>query len=309
MDLRAVDPEQADASRRLSLPAVLGLRRVGPGDDEVFEGPVSPNLGPRVFGGQVFAQAVVAGVRTFPESSRFHYASAQFLRPADGHAPIRFHVEALRDGRAFAQRIVRAVQHDRVVLFAVVSGHVPEPGYAHQTCRFEGPGPEDSPTAQEWFADWPEHARRTGLMATELGLDLRFPTAPTRLAALRGQVTTPTQSVWMRSSEPLPDLPDGRPDPVLHAGALAYLSDLLLLSSSLGPHRRTMYDEGLQFATINHALWMHDEVRVDDWVRYEQVTPWMGHGTSMGRGELFAPDGRLVGSVGQEGLVRIVAGE
>ncbi len=312
VDLRSVNPEDVDLSKRLSLPAILDLRRLDPAevdadpDEVVFEGPVTTNTGPRVFGGQVFGQAVAAGGRTMPEGYELHHVTSYFLRPADGHAPIRFHVKHLRDGRAFTQRIVEAIQHGRRLFYGIASGHVPEPGYSHQVSRFEGPGPEESPTGEEWLAEWPREAAVTAIMQAELGLDLRFPVPPVRLATLRGEVTEPRQSVWMRSRDRLPDLPDGRSDPVIHAAALAYLSDLLLVSASLGPHRRTMYEDGLQFATINHALWLHAPVRVDEWVRYEQSCPWMGNGTNMGRGELFAPDGRMVGSVAQEGLVRFV---
>lgn len=80
---------------------------------------------PRVFGGQVLGQAVAAGGRTLPEDSGVHHVNAQFLRPAAAHVPITFRVEPLRDGRTFGHRVVYAVQRDRPILFAVVSGHAP----------------------------------------------------------------------------------------------------------------------------------------------------------------------------------------
>lgn len=318
MDLRELDLGDGDASQRLALPDLLTLRPVDADDGvggagprtasevSVFEGPVTTNTGSRVFGGLVLGQVVAAAAHTLPEGFAVHHLSGQFAGPADGHASLRFHVKHVRDGRAFALRTVEAVQHGRVVFAGLVSGYVGGEGIDHQASRLEGPDPQESPNGDSWYAPWPDHVRYTQRLEQELGLELRFPGPPVHVAALRGEPTAPRQSVWVRSREPLPDLPDGRLDTLRHAAGLAYISDVLLLGSSLGPHRRTMFDPDVQVATINHALWLHAPVRIDDWVRVDQSAPWSGNGTAMCRSELFARDGRLVGSVGQESLIRIL---
>lgn len=320
MDLRELDLGDGDGSPRLSLPELLTLHRVpatrggpedpgveGPAGPLVFQGRSTANTGSRVFGGLVLGQVVAAAALTLPDGYPVHHLSGQFAGPADGRAPLTFHVKHVRDGRAFALRTVEAVQHGRVVFSGLVSGHVGGKGIDHQVPLLQGPGPEDSPSGDAWYASWPDHVKYTRRLELELGLELRFPSPPVHVAALRGEPAAPEQSVWVRSAVPLPDLPDGRPDPVLHAAAFAYVSDVLLLGTSLGPHRRTMFDSDVQVATINHALWLHAPVRVDDWVRVDQSAPWSGNGVAMCRSELFAPDGRLVGSVGQESLIRILS--
>ncbi len=328
MDLRELNLGEGDAAERLSLPELLTLHPVSssgrePADADsddsdgdggergpapgLFEGPSTSNTGSRVFGGLVLGQVVAAAALTLPDGYPVHHLSGQFAGPADGRAPLRFHVKHVRDGRAFAIRTVEAIQHGRVVFAGLVSGHVGGEGIDHQVPRLEGPGPEESPNGDAWYAPWPDHVRYTQRLELELGLELRFPSPPVHVAALRGEPTEPRQSVWVRSAVPLPDLPDGRPDPVLQAAAFAYISDLLLLGSALGPHRRTMFDPEVQVATINHALGLHAPVRVDDWIRVDQSAPWSGNGVAMCRSELFSPDGRLVGSVGQESVVRILS--
>lgn len=319
MDLRELDLDDGNGPPRLTLPELLSLRRVAADDDaaapsggwsresSVFEGPSTANTGSRVFGGLVLGQVVAAAALTLPEGFPVHHLSGQFVGPADGRAPIRFHVKHVRDGRAFATRTVEATQHDRVAFAGLVSGHVPVDGVVHQIPTLEGLGPDEARTGEEWYAPWPDHARYAQRLELELGLEIRFATEPVHVPTLRGEPTQPRQSVWVRSRERFPDLPGGEVDPVAHAAGLAYLSDLLLLGSALGPHRKTMYDPDVQLATINHGLWLHGPlVRADEWIRIDQSAPWTGNGMAMCRSELFATNGRLVGSVAQESMIRIV---
>src|SRR5260370_5453039 len=59
----------------------------------------------RVYGGQVFAQALVAARRTVDDPSReAHSAHGYFILPRDLAAPIVYFVDRLRDGRSFTSR-------------------------------------------------------------------------------------------------------------------------------------------------------------------------------------------------------------
>jgi len=42
---------------------------------------------------------------------------------------------------------------------------------------------------------------------------------------------------------------------------------------------------------------------------YAQESPWSGHARGLGRGLIFTKDGRLIASVMQEGLVRVIKPE
>jgi acyl-CoA thioesterase-2 len=58
-------------------------------------------------------------------------------------------------------------------------------------------------------------------------------------------------------------------------------------------------------ASIDHAMWFHRPLRVDDWLLYAVESPSASGARGFARANLFARDGRLVASTAQEGLVRI----
>jgi acyl-CoA thioesterase II len=113
----------------------------------------------------------------------------------------------------------------------------------------------------------------------------------------RHETGTLAQQVWLRAG-PLPD------DPAIHRAVLAYLSDMTLLDAALGAHGHSVFDTGLQVASIDHALWFHRPFRADNWLLYAQDSPNSCGARGLARGLLFCHDGRLVASVVQEGLIR-----
>ena len=106
------------------------------------------------------------------------------------------------------------------------------------------------------------------------------------------------QNVWLRAIGPLPG------DPAIHRAVLAFLSDMTLLDAVLGAHGHSVFDIGLQVASLDHALWFHRPFRADDWLLYAQDSPTSCGARGFARGLLFTRDGRLVASVVQEGLIR-----
>src|SRR6185436_15596236 len=120
----------------------------------------------RVFGGQVAAQALVAGVRTTADDLQVHSLHSYFLRPGDTAVPIVYDVERMRDGRSFSTRRIVARQHGRPIYFMTASFQVPEEGFDHQDVMPEVPAPGDSIDMQEvvrrrapedaddWLKEW-----------------------------------------------------------------------------------------------------------------------------------------------------------
>ena len=96
----------------------------------------------------------------------------------------------------------------------------------------------------------------------------------------------------------MPDEPD------THASVLAYLSDMTLLDTALVPHGRSVFDPGLQVASLDHAIWFHRAVRVDEWLLHAEDTPNACGARGLARGQIFSADGRLAAAVAQEGLIR-----
>ena len=87
---------------------------------------------------------------------------------------------------------------------------------------------------------------------------------------------------------------------------LAYASDMTLLGTCMLPHGVSWMSGQVQTASLDHALWMHEPFRFDDWLLYATDSPWAGHSRGFNRGSIYARDGRLVASVTQEGLIRSV---
>jgi acyl-CoA thioesterase-2 len=88
---------------------------------------------------------------------------------------------------------------------------------------------------------------------------------------------------------------------------LAYASDMTLLDVSLIPHGRSVFDPTIQAASLDHALWFHRPVKVDDWLLYAQDSPAAGGARGFAHGQIFDRTGNLVASVAQEGLIRPTA--
>jgi acyl-CoA thioesterase-2 len=64
-------------------------------------------------------------------------------------------------------------------------------------------------------------------------------------------------------------------------------------------------DPRLQMASLDHAVWFHAPFRADDWLCYQQESPWAGNARALCRGWLFDRAGTLVATVMQEGLIRV----
>ena len=89
---------------------LLDLERL---ETDLFRGFSPEQSWPRVFGGQVVGQALVAAARTVPSTRPPHSLHAYFLLGGDPKAPIDYAVERIRDGRSFTTRRVVAHQHGR----------------------------------------------------------------------------------------------------------------------------------------------------------------------------------------------------
>jgi acyl-CoA thioesterase-2 len=86
---------------------------------------------------------------------------------------------------------------------------------------------------------------------------------------------------------------------------LAYASDMTLLDTSLLPHGIGWFDNRVQMASIDHAMWFHRPFRADQWLLYVQDSPSASGARGFNRGLIFSRDGKLVASVAQEGLMRM----
>ena len=76
------------------------------------------------------------------------------------------------------------------------------------------------------------------------------------------QPADPIKYVWFRADGALADIP------ALHKYLLAYASDFGLLTTSMLPHGKSVWQKDMQVASLDHALWFHNDLRADDWLLY-----------------------------------------
>jgi acyl-CoA thioesterase-2 len=269
----------------------------------------------RVFGGQLLGQAVMAGGLTVPAGRHVHSLHAYFLHPGDPAQPLRYSVHRVRDGGSFSARQVTGWQDDRVIVAVTASFQRAGAGLSHQVPMPSVPSP-DGLAAQFPFVSAREAAQSRPAVELRRVFDdagLPGPEEEHVLSARRGganghagpsrpDMPSPGDgradaAVWMRFTHELPD------DPLLHAAALAYLSDYSILRGALRMHS-VRRGSGVRTASLDHSIWFHRPPRLDGWTLYDIFSPATGGMRALGTGRLFDQSGALIASVAQEGLLR-----
>jgi acyl-CoA thioesterase-2 len=291
-----------------SLLDLLDLERI---EQDIFRGESRAAVVPRVFGGQVAAQALVAAGRTVPADRPPHSLHAYFLRSGDPGAPIVYTVDRIRDGRSFTTRRVVAVQHGQPIFHLSASFHADEDGLEHQEPMPKAPDPLTLPTAAEMLPRYADRFVEPGvterLLEARAAVDLRYVDEPP--FGTVGQTREPRSQVWFRTNGSL-DGPTAIERPLLDICLVTYVSDMTLLDSVLLAHGRGGWAVGdVVGASLDHAMWFHRPLRADDWLLYDQESPTAQGGRGLGKGRIFTADGQLAVSVIQEGVIRVPRGQ
>lgn len=285
--------EAAPAELVAQLIALLDVEQL---DTDLYRGPRQPGGVGRVFGGQVVAQALQAAQHSV-EGKTAHSLHCYFMRPGDENHAILYRVERDFDGRSFATRRVTALQNATPILTLTASFQAEACGLHHQLPMPEVPGPDELRSERELREairdEVPEKLRRFFLRARPI--EIRPVEARNWFSPSPAE---PVQHSWFRVVAPLPD------DPALHRAMLAYASDMGLLGTAMLPHGVTWLTGAVQTASLDHAMWLHEPFRSDEWLLYTTDSPWSGHSRGYNRGRIYTRDGRLVASVAQEGLMR-----
>ncbi|RRD47464.1 acyl-CoA thioesterase II [Tessaracoccus sp. OH4464_COT-324] len=275
------------------VPGLISLFDLTQIDDGLWEGPQPDTYFQRLFGGQVLAQTLVAAARSVPQDRCVHSLNAYFLRPGSPEEPLRFEVEALRDGSTFSARRVVTKQFGKIIFQLNASFQEAEPGLEHSARQpWDDVTPAaDAPALRAVLEE--QFGSHLELINEWDALDVRLATEPSvdeRGANMR---------VWVRTRGEMP------PDPLLHNAVLAYLSDMTLLAVTVIPHKIQLMSPRLQSASIDHAMWFHRPVKVDEWVLYDMISPSAAGARGFSRGRLYQ-NGVTIASCGQEGLIRLL---
>jgi acyl-CoA thioesterase-2 len=288
--------------RPTAMETLIATLDIEPIEVDIFRGR-SPQVGwQRVFGGQVIAQALMAAQRTVDSERFIHSLHAYFMRPGDPSVPIVYQVERIRDGSSFNTRRAVAIQHGKAIFALSASFQLEEPGFDHQVPMPSVPMPEsllgEQQIKEQYLAHAPAAVRK--YWERERPIEIR----PVSLKHyFTREKLEPRQDVWVRATGPVPD------SRLYQAAVLAYISDMTLLDASLHAHGTSIFDQSLQVASLDHAMWFHRPDKLDDWLLYTQDSPSASGARGLTRGSLFTRSGVLIASVAQEGLIRKKANE
>jgi acyl-CoA thioesterase-2 len=254
---------------------------------------------PRVFGGQLIAQAILAAGGDVPEERTLHSLQASFIGPGNPGAEMQAEVELLKSGASFTINQVSISQAGKLLFRAIASFQKPEQG---DTLLHRGavpPAIEGMIDESEFLVDMPDDSELnpsiqrsffTGLIERR-SKDWIHPANPG---------TYPDEAgFWCRFRGPLPDI-----TPLMHQALLGYLSDLDILHTAMRPRGIGTRHPQTMSATLSHSMWFHAPLRADDWFYCDLAGRGVYDNLGLGIGGMCRPDGTLAISVVQEGLLR-----
>ncbi|ARN72676.1 acyl-CoA thioesterase [Oceanicoccus sagamiensis] len=267
-------------------------------DAYLFRGASPKQDWPRVFGGQVLAQAMYAASTTVSEERQVHSLHGYFLRAGKPDIPIIYEVDPIRDGGSFTTRRVVAIQEGKAIFNSSMSFQKPEQGLEHQFDMPDVVGPEGLQSDADYWEEVNKAHPGKFFSRPPLfrAIDFRL---IQRRDLFKPEAMAPEQGVWFKTNATMPD------DPAAHHVMLSYISDMHFMSTSLMPHTIALPGGKVQGASLDHAMWFHDDFRVDEWMYYHMDSPRSSGGRGINRGSIYTQDGRLVVSTAQEGLIRV----
>jgi acyl-CoA thioesterase II len=276
--------------------AILDLNQL---NDDTFVGS-HPSRNPvRTFGGQMMAQAFVAGSRTVAEKLRPSALSVHFIAGGHPEKDLEFHVLRLRDERRFANRRVDVMQNGELLTTAIISYMNGGIGIEHSIEPPDLPDPESVPSVDELlrgFEDVVPH-----FVSALRPIDWRYTNDPSWVMRDKGE-RLDYNRVRMKAVGAMPD------DPVINAAALIYSSDTTVLDSIITTHGLSWGFDRIFAVTMNHSVWFHRPVRFDEWVLYSTSSPVAADSRGLGTGHFFDRSGQLLATVVQEGIVKYFPG-
>ncbi len=287
--------------------AAVALKPVEPEHfDLAFTAVTQPCPWPKAYGGDLVAQAAAAAMRSVTDGKTLISMHSCFMRPADIGAEVRYEVEVLRDGRGYSTRQVRGYQNGKPVYVCLANFSAGEQGASYAADLAEAvPDPEELPSSSEYL-----DGRHGGTMTEQSraywsggrGFDTRHVPGPVYLEVEGGR--DPRQAVWIKPFDALRAV-TGLSDAQRDLAALAYVCDYTILEPVLRVLGLAWADSGLVTASLDHAMWFHRPVAMDDgWLLYVQEAACAEYGRGLGTGRFYTRDRRHVATVAQEGLIR-----
>ncbi|CAP98016.1 Pc22g07280 [Penicillium rubens Wisconsin 54-1255] len=110
---------------------------------------------------------------------------------------------------------------------------------------------------------------------------------------------------WVRAKDPIQQR-----SPQAQLAALAYMSDAYLIGAAVQVHDVAGQAFGTKMAmaaSLNHTIYFHnpEAVRADEWMCSERESPWAGNDRALVVQRVWSPEGILVATCVQEGVLRV----
>ena len=266
-----------DYTSRLTFREILDIM---PSGEDRWSAPSPARHAPRLYGGQLAAQALAVAQSTVEDGRTPNSLHSYFLRGGQPDAPLELVVERIRDGQAFSTRRVTAVQDGTAIMTLIASFHIPE-------------------VSNDWQIDIPR------MIVPEEGHEGKAPDGfrafwaaspcEVRLAP-SASGDQPPHPVWVRAVERLD------PAAIVDACALIYITDMNLVASARPPQDRSP----IIAISVDHAVWLHRPTDMTQWHRLSVHPISNSNARGLVFGSVHSADGTLVASIAQEALLRPV---
>jgi acyl-CoA thioesterase-2 len=239
-----------------------------------------------VFGGQLLAQSVMAGLAG-QEGKAVKTIHTVFARGASHEADLDVAVERMHAGRSVASSTVTISQGDQIITRSLVLLSAAEDDVIRHADKWRGTStPDDVADIIRGEGAW-----EIGIVG---GVDINDPEL----------VGPPELDAWVRFA----GAPD---DPALDQALVAYSTDGFLIGTAMRPHAgvgQAQAHRTLSTGVLSHTLTYHERCPAAEWHLLQQSSSYAGHGRSYGRGDIFRADGQLAASFVQDAMIRARSG-
>lgn len=268
-------------------------------DESTFLG-ISKDIGsPRVFGGQVLAQALNAAYRTIDVERYVHSLHSYFLLPGNLNIPITYKVQEMRNGGSFSTRRVTATQKGDTIFILAASFHKLEKGYEHQiNIKKNIKQPEELMSWTDMLEQFGDFLPKSFKSFLEIDRPVDF--KPVEIQnPMDPKDMPPVEDVWFKLKGDTSNL-----SLPIKQQILTYISDYNILNAALKPNASKAHFGNTQMASLDHSMWFSRDFDLDDWMLFSITSPSTFGARGLATGNIFTRDGKLVASVAQEGLMR-----
>ena len=274
---------------------LLTLKRI---DAFTFVGKNYKTFWKRVYGGQVLAQSLHAANQTIMGDRYVHSLHGYFILAGDIEVPIEFKVENLRDGKSFNTRRVTAFQKAKAIFVLSASFQIDEKGLSQYEKSPASNNPDSLISDAELLKKTkviPEQIKNYLLSRHPFAFEFRPEIDYDKSIDYKS-----TRNIWFKLKDNTKLTRNQQYE------FLAYADDYDLLIMSVISHFHNKYNDPVQTASLDHAMWFHRKFDVNQWLMYSMKSPNISGSKCLGTGYIYDRAGLLVATVVQEGLARIL---